>query len=80
MGLETARMLGEGMAMDRVQRWDVYDIADELADLPAMLSGSPMMVADAYAVLEDLERRLWAAAERGGRVGPYPEYQPYSDV
>ena len=64
----------------RVRRWDVYDIADELADVPGMLDryvqhGSPDTLAQIYAALTDLEHRLWSAAERAGEVGPFPLYE-----
>jgi hypothetical protein len=68
---------------DRVKRWDVYDVADELADVPWMLQrlqtgGTyrlPGMVSEIRDKVEDLERRLWEAAERGGTVGPSPLYE-----
>lgn len=55
-----------------VERWDVYDIADELADVPGMLS--QLQFSEALDRIRDLERRLWAASKRGGTVGPWPEY------
>lgn len=58
---------------ERVKRWDVYDIADELADVPSMVDAGWREYA--LAVIKDLEQRLWAAAERGGNVGPYPGYE-----
>lgn len=68
---------------DDVQRWDVYDIADELADLPGMVtrvreSASPFVSAwdEVYATLRELEQRLWEASKRAGVVGPYPHHGP----
>lgn len=62
-----------------VQRWDVYDAADHLDDLPAALYqamraqdwGEVEAIADA---LQEWTDRLWAMSAVGGRVGPYPFY------
>lgn len=65
----------------RVKRWDIYDIADELADVPGLLNRA--LTGDRVAAVEvkdlayELERKLWLAAERGGSVGPYPEYESW---
>ncbi len=40
-----------------------------------MVVGDQGGMAEAIALVEDLERRLWAAAERAGQVGPWPEYK-----
>lgn len=66
----------------RVRRWDIYDIADELADVPWMLnralydSDEPDYISASEAIqdVSDLLARLWLAAERGGEVGPSPDY------
>jgi hypothetical protein len=58
---------------ERVKRWDVYDIADELADVPGMLTQAiddPRYIPEIQQKVYELEQRLWAAAERGGVVGP----------
>lgn len=67
---------------ERVKRWDIYDIADELADVPGMISAVfdhpnelGTRLALAVVKIRDLERRLWQAAEQGGEVGPAPDYQ-----
>ena len=63
---------------DDVMRWDVYDIADELADVPGMLQKAiddERLIPEIAAAIKELEKRLWAASKRGGQVGPYPEYK-----
>lgn len=71
-----------GGEMTDVQRWDVYDIADALADVPGMIhrvvndqSAIGETLRDVYDLLAYLENQLWEAANRGGRVGPWPEYK-----
>ena len=64
--------------MDDVMRWDVYDIADELADVPGMLKNAiddERLIPEIVAMIKGLEQRLWAASQRDGQVGPYPEYK-----
>ena len=64
--------------MDDVMRWDVYDIADELADVPGMLKNAiddERLIPEIVAMIKGLEQRLWAASKRDGQVGPYPEYK-----
>ena len=63
---------------DPVQRWDVYDIADELADMaPLVRMGvdDPRVLPEVIHLLEQLEARLWRASRRGGVVGPFPTYR-----
>ena len=60
----------------RVQRWDVYDAADHIADIPGLIALG--RYAEAAEVAQEWERKLWLAAERGGIVGPYPEYRQVS--
>jgi hypothetical protein len=84
MGIEAAELLNNGVAFDKIERWDVYDVADELADVAPVLQSlvaAPFPwnsfrddILGVIADLKDLERRLWEAAKRGGSVGPYPEY------
>ncbi len=65
------------------QRWDVYDIADELADVPWMLRRAiddERVIPEIVEKIKDLERRLWDAAKRGGCVGPSPEYAALHNV
>ena len=61
------------MTTNEVQRWDIYDIADELADLPGLLRQvrSSDELAEVYDEVNDLVNRLWAAARVGGSVGPF---------
>lgn len=73
-----ARIRATIAVAQRVQRWDVYDIADELADVPGMLREAiydPRIVSVVAEKVKQLEARLWAAADRGGKVGPAPEYR-----
>ena len=72
MGVEACRILSGGVPLDSVKRWDVYDVADELADVPGMLDRC--QVTEAIDLIRDLERRLWAASLRDGQVGPWPDY------
>lgn len=60
-----------------VKRWDIYDIADQLADLPGLVKqgiDDPRVLPEVHDVLIELEALLWAAAKRGGSVGPAPHY------
>jgi hypothetical protein len=61
-----------------VQRWDIYDIADDLADVQSLLFEAVddvrVMPSLAHS-LSQIENRLWAAVTRGGYVGPWPHYQ-----
>lgn len=57
----------------RVKRWDVFDVADELADVPGIISREG--IAPAVEKVHELLDRLWEAAEREGSVGPWPDYQ-----
>lgn len=64
--------------MDDVKRWDVYDIADELADVPGMLLDAiddERLIPEIAEKVKGLEQRLWEASRHGGSVGPYPEYR-----
>jgi hypothetical protein len=77
MSIETT----PGVSTANVKRWDVYDIADRLADIPWMLAAviagqaTPgHTLQDIYGLLSELETELWQAADRGGSVGPYPDY------
>lgn len=70
-----------GIDSRKVKRWDVYDIADQLADVPGLLEVVVRNFPDAAGAVEiitqaikDLEQRLWRASERGGVVGPWPAY------
>lgn len=61
-----------------IKRYDIYDIADELADVPGMLAvalDDERIIPEIMGVVRDLERRLWIASTRDGRVGPYPTYK-----
>lgn len=65
---------------DCVKRWDIYDIADELADIPGMISlmaagQTDLSLQDVCGLLQGLESRLWTAGLRGGSVGPWPDYK-----
>ncbi len=63
---------------DPVVRWDIYDIADELADLPGLVTqgiDDPRVLAEVHETLLRLEKRLWAASRIAGEVGCYPEYK-----
>lgn len=67
-------------ANNAVKRWDVYDIADELADVPGMLlntANSAFVTAcakrelyDVVDKVKDLTNRLWKASKVEGEVGP----------
>jgi hypothetical protein len=57
-------------AYDRVQRWDVYEIADALAEMPALLRCNPALIYELTEEIEDLVSHLYAAANIGGRVSP----------
>ena len=61
-----------------VMRWDIYDIADELADLPGLLHQvrSSDELAEVCDVVNDLVNRLWEAALVGGSVGPFYQEAP----
>ncbi len=63
-----------------VRRWDVYDAADQLADLGpalrrALQSGDFDEVLEISVLADDLANSLWAASVRGGQVGPFPFYE-----
>lgn len=60
----------------RVQRWDVYDAADHIADIPGLIASGQFALA--IEVAQEWERKLWAAAQRGGTVGPAPYYRQAS--
>lgn len=65
---------------ESVKRWDVYDAADHLDDVPWMLAKARReqdweLVAEVIQHVEDWTAFLWAASKRGGEVGPYPLYQ-----
>lgn len=66
------------MTTNEVQRWDIYDIADELADLPGLLSRvrSSDELDEVCDEVNDLVNRLWAAALVGGSVGPFYQEAP----
>ncbi|AEK10051.1 hypothetical protein FDH96_gp116 [Mycobacterium phage Rey] len=56
-----------------VQRWDVYDIADELADVPGMLGDAiddDRLIPGIVDTIHKLTQRLWAASRIGGVVVP----------
>lgn len=62
----------------RVARWDVYDVADELADIPGLLSiaiDDPRMIPSIAHDINRMVRRLWDASEIAGTVGPYHNYE-----
>jgi hypothetical protein len=64
----------------KVRRWDVYDVADQLADVGpalrrALQSGDFDEVLDISALADDLANNLWAASVRGGSIGPFPFYE-----
>ncbi|OBJ40299.1 hypothetical protein A5630_25445 [Mycolicibacterium mucogenicum] len=68
-----------------VKRWDIHDIADELADVPVLLRASlddfdtiGAKLGEAARKIKDLERRLWLASAVGGCVGPAPEYHRHT--
>lgn len=54
----------------RVQRWDIYDIADHLADLPAMIRRGGEHADRAARYAHRYADVLFRAAERGGQVAP----------
>lgn len=64
-----------------IKRWDIYDIADELADVPCIIRqgiDDPRVLSEAMHDLEDLISRLWVAARVGGWVMPaHQDYQPW---
>ena len=71
-----------GDLYNMVKRWDIYDIADELADLVPMMtrviqgnSAIGESWEEIFKFVKGLEKRLWVAAERGGQVASYPEYR-----
>ncbi|APQ42247.1 hypothetical protein PBI_MRMAGOO_165 [Mycobacterium phage MrMagoo] len=56
-----------------VQRWDVYDIADELADVPGMLADAiddDRLIPGIVDTIHKLTERLWDASRVGGVVVP----------
>lgn len=62
---------------ERVQRWDVYDVADHLADLPAMIRRGGQQADRAARYVHRYAGVLFRAAERGGQVAPsVAGYQP----
>jgi hypothetical protein len=65
-------------AIAEVQRWDIYDIADQLDDMPYEIlqaCDDIRLLPEISAIIEALAARAWLASKRGGTVGPYPEYQ-----
>ena len=62
---------------DSVLRWDIYDIADELADVPGQLA-TRMTSDELYDICQELNglvRRLFDASMVAGSVGPWPDYE-----
>lgn len=77
MGADRKVLTVTDFVANAVKRWDIYDIADELADLPYFVAkgiDDPRELPEVIEVLHDLEQRLWAASRRGGQVGPAPHY------
>lgn len=62
---------------DSVLRWDIYDIADELADVPGQLADvrTSEGLYVIYQELNGLVRRLFDASMVAGSVGPWPDYE-----
>lgn len=56
-----------------VQRWDVYDAADHIADIPWLIAAGKLD--EAAKVAQEWQHKLFRAAEIKGPVGPYPEYR-----
>ena len=66
------------MTTNEVKRWDIYDIADDLADLPWRLNQvrSTDELDEVCDEVNALVKRLWAAALVGGPVGPSYQEAP----
>jgi hypothetical protein len=61
-----------------VVRWDIFDIADELADLPGLVKqgvDDPRVLLEVHDTLLRLEKLLWDASRIAGKVGCYPDYK-----
>lgn len=61
-----------------IRRWDIYDVADSLADVPAMLWEAVhdhRVIPEILELVRDLEDRLWVASTHGGCIGPAPTYR-----
>ena len=62
---------------DAVKRWDVYDVADELADVPGMLREAiddDRLIPEIVEKIKGLEFRLWNAALIGGEVAAMTKF------
>ena len=64
--------------MRRIKRWDVYDVADELADIPWMLNDAiddERLIPEIADMVERLANQLFEMAQVHGSVGPAPSYK-----
>lgn len=60
-----------------VRRWDIYDIADNLADLPGLIDrnlNNPFILKLIAVEITNTANQLFEASHKNGTVGPYPEY------
>lgn len=66
---------------DRVERWDVYDVADNLDSLPWLIQNNahnPHGLRVIARYVQIMAGNLYRMAERGGSVGCSPDYQQTS--
>lgn len=67
-----------------IKRWDIYDIADELADLPHLVQqgvDDPRVLPEVVQDLTNLVNRLWEASKTGGWVMPsHMNYEVWDGV
>jgi len=61
-----------------VARWDIYDAADSLDDIPALIqeyAGDPDRLLAVARLVQMYAARLYRLSETGGKVGPSPTYE-----
>ena len=61
-----------------VARWDIYDAADSLDDIPCLIqeyAGDPDKLLAVARLVQMYAARLYKLSETGGNVGPSPTYE-----
>jgi hypothetical protein len=61
-----------------VARWDIYDAADSLDDIPGLIqecAGDPDKLLAVARLVQMYAARLYRLSETGGNVGPFPTYE-----